>query len=112
MFKLFFNLLSMLTQTGVFLIEFMIFSVALATFLAAIRAAYHLAQRPMSDLISECMAFPDPHTLTAIVKWAFRISCVLAPAICMKVIGSIIAKAIELFVKIMDNGFAAQENSD
>lgn len=102
MFKLFCGLFTLAAQIVSFVVSFMLFSITVAALVLSVRAAYKMAQRPMPELIAECFALTKPCTLKAIVKWLFRVSFVLAPAICMRVAGICIRGAIELFVNAAD----------
>lgn len=112
MFKLFFDILTVVAQIVTVVMGFMTFSITLALFLSAIQSAYKLSQQPMTKLIGDCLTFAKPYTPVSLIKWAFRVSFVLAPAICMKIIGACANGSIEFIVNMTDNGsFATKEPS-
>lgn len=102
MFKLFCGLFTLAAQIVSFVMSFMLFSITLGALVLSVRAAYKMAQRPIPELITECFTLTKPCTLSSIIKWMFRVSFVLAPAICMRVAGICIRRTIELFVNAAD----------
>lgn len=103
MLKLFFGAIGVVVQIVIIAIAFIVFSATLAVMLMVIRAASREAKKPLNQLVSDCLAFPSPITLMRLVKWAMRLSLVLAPAICIKLFSAAITRAIEVFVSMMDN---------